>query len=75
MVIPDRKSGLPKTTRRYSMAVKATKNKIAVTVYVTPDTYDEIDRGRGVLKMGTYTAMVLEELFNPEGGITKCPTR
>lgn len=57
------------------MAVKATKNKIAVTVYVTPDTYDEIDRGRGVLKMGTYTAMVLEELFNPEGGITKCPTR
>ena len=51
--------------------MKVVGNKIAVTVYVTPDTYEELDRGRGTLKMGTYTAMVLEELFTPEIATTK----
>jgi len=54
---------------------KVVGNKICVTAYVTPETYEEIDRCRGSLKMGTYAAMVLEELFNPEGGTITCPTR
>jgi hypothetical protein len=45
------------------MVVKATKNKIAVVAYVTPETYDGIAKGKGSLKIGTYTAMILEELF------------
>ncbi|HOW15050.1 hypothetical protein [Methanosarcina sp.] len=54
------------------MSVKATKEKIALMVYVTPETYEEIDRNRGTLKKSTYTAMVLEEIFNPEKAVKLC---
>ena len=57
------------------MVVKATKNKIAVVAYVTPETYEEMMKGKGSLKTGTYAAMVLEELFNPNGVKTVCPVR
>jgi hypothetical protein len=57
------------------MPCAVTRNKLAMMIYITPETYEEIDRNRGTLKKATFTAMVLEELFNPEGGITKCPTR
>jgi len=53
------------------LAHKATGNKIQLLIYVTPETYEEIDRRRGTLKKSTYACMVLEELFNPEIVTTK----
>jgi hypothetical protein len=43
--------------------VKAVGNKISVTIYVKPETFEEMDRSRGSLKMSAYTAMVLDEVF------------
>jgi len=53
------------------MSAKATGKKIQLLIYVTPETYEEIDRRRGTLKKSTYACMVLEELFNPEIATTK----
>ncbi len=49
---------------------KIVGNKISIAVYVKPETFEELDRNRGSLKMSAYTAMVLDEVFGTGGMVS-----